>query len=351
MNISKIEKEDILYIINENQLDNLQDSTFFITGATGLVGGYFFKTIYLLNELFNKNHKIILLVRKPNAYIEYSNNDNVKIIVQDVIDNINIEDKVDYVIHAAGVASPKIMKIDPVGTNLANTLGTINTLNLAREKNAKCYLFISSREVYGEAPNDVKFFTEDGKLGYLDHTNVRNCYAESKKNAENLLVAYNYQYGMNVKAVRLAHTYGPGIRIDDGRVQSDFLKNYLSNENIIMKSTGASIRTYTYIADAINAMFKIIMLSPKNEIIYNVSDEINEISIRDLALTLVEIGKDNGKNIALKIDIPQKSNASYAPFSKGILSSKKVRDLGYKTKFTVKEGFVRTIKHLEEQNI
>ncbi len=349
MRITAVEKEDIINIIEDNYLTDIESSTFYITGINGILGGYFFKTIYGLNKYYNKKHKIIGLVRNikkidPTLLEE----DFVQIINQDVTVPVEIEGNVDYVIHTAGPASPKLMKLDPVGVNLANTLGTINTLNIAKEKNSKGYLYISSREIYGEAEKDQKYFTEDGKLGYLDHTNVRNCYAESKKNAENLIVLYQHQYGMNVKSIRLAHTYGPGIDIQDGRVQSDFLNNYIHNEDIVLKSEGNAVRTYTYVSDAITAMFKILLESPKSEIIYNVSDEDNEISIRELAETIVDIGEKHGKAISLQFDIKHDANVSFAPFSLGLLSSAKLKRLGYKKRFNVQQGFERTIRHIEE---
>lgn len=351
MFLSKIVEEDVDNIIKDNDLLNLDDSTFFITGISGTIGGYFFKTVYQLNHKYGKNHKIYGLLRKENdKFDEFKKDKNIVILYQDVTEPVKIDEKVDYIIHTAGPTSPKIMKEDPVGTNLANILGTINTVKIAKENNAKAYLFISSREVYGEADENTKYFTEDGKVGYIDHTNVRNCYAESKRNAENLLISYNKEYGLNVKAIRLAHTFGPGINIYDGKVQSDFLKNYIHNEDIIMKSKGDSVRTYTYVSDAVSAMFKVILKSPKEEVIYNISDEANEITIKGLAETISEIGKENGKDIKVIMEIQDDKNVSFAPFSKGIVCSKKVRGLGYNNRYNVKEGFERTIKHIEETN-
>lgn len=351
MYLSKIVEEDIDNIIKDDNLTALENSTFLITGASGTIGGYFFKTIYQLNKKYGKKHKIYGLLRSPNDdYKDLEKDSNITLLYQDVAEPIEIKEKLDYIIHTAGPTSPKIMKEDPVGTNLANILGTVNTVKLAKESNAKSYLFISSREVYGEAEEGVTYFTEDGKVGYIDHTNVRNSYAESKRNAENLLISYNKQYGLNVKAIRLAHTFGPGINIYDGKVQSDFLKNYMENENIIMKSKGDSVRTYTYVSDAVTAMFKVLFDSPKEEVIYNVSDEQNEISIKELADTLAEIAKENGKDIKVIMEIKEDKNVSFAPFSKGILSSKKVRGLGYNNRYNVKQGLERTIKHLEEIN-
>ena len=161
-----------------------------------------------------------------------------------------------------------------------------------------------------------------------------------------MCASFKEQYGLNTKIVRLAHTYGPGMSIYDGRVQADFLNNVLNNKNIILKSDGSSIRTYTYIADAIKAMFLVLLNS--NDIVYNIADEESKTSIRELAETLVAIKKD--KKLKFPFYIPNEVNKGCASFKNGILSTKKIRtELGWKPKYGIPEGFERTIRHLEEE--
>ena len=312
MKYTKIVKEDVEDIINscgkEFLLEKLNNKNVLITGASGMIGTYFAYTLLRLNELYNANINLKLVIRdinKLDSYIKEKN--NVNIIIQDVTMPFNLESNVDYVIHAASPASPKIMSNYPVETNLANTLGTANTLRLAHEKKSAGYLFISSREIYGEPNESQELFTEDGPLGQVNPLVPRNGYAEGKKAAENLCSAYKEEYGLNTKIVRLAHTYGPGMSIYDGRVQADFLKNVLNNENIVLKSDGSSIRTYTYISDAITAMFLVLLSS--NDIVYNISDEASKTSIKELAKTLVNIDPD--KNLQLIFDIPKETQKGY----------------------------------------
>ena len=233
------------------------------------------------------------------------------------------------------------MKEKPVETNFANTIGTANTLLLAKDKNVDGYLFISSREIYGQPLDNQEYFSEDSS-GFIDQLVPRNAYAEGKKAAENMCVGFNKEFGVNTKIVRLAHTYGPGMSIYDGRVQADFLKNLVKGEDILLKSDGSSVRTYTYISDAVNAMFKIILKS--NEMVYNVSDERNEVSIRQLAEIIAAIPD---KKLELIFDIEDDSDRGYAPFKFGLLSSEKIRkELGWEAKYSVKEGFKRTYDFL-----
>ena len=344
--MNKIIEEDAIQIINDNEMEKLKNKTVLITGASGMVGSYFINTLIVLNEKYNMNINILALVRNKNKFEEYIlNNKEVTIIEQDVINEIKYEGDIHYIIHAASPASPKIMKDSPFETNIANTIGTYNTLKLALEKKSLGYLFVSSREIYGQPNENQELFTEEGPLGQVDPLVPRNGYAEGKKAAENMCVSANKEYGLNTKIVRLAHTYGPGMSIHDGRVQADFLKNVLNNENIIMKSTGESVRTYTYISDAINAMFKVLLSS--NDIVYNIADENSKTTIKELAELLIELKNNNLKVI---MDIPKEelNSSGTASFTLGILSTKKIREeLNWRPLYNLKNGFQRTIQYLE----
>lgn len=351
MKYTKVVDEDVSEIIEYCTpgllLDKLSNKTFLITGASGMVGSYFAYTLLKLNEKYGANIKIKTLVRNVNKLDEYMrNNENVDIVNADVTRPIEIEGDVNYVVHAASPASPKIMGEHPVETNFANTLGTANTLMLANEKKADGYLFISSREIYGEPGENQELFTEDGPLGQVNPLVPRNGYAEGKKAAENMCSGFKEEYGLNTKIVRLAHTYGPGMSIYDGRVQADFLNNVLHDNDIILKSDGSSIRTYTYIADAIKAMFLVLLKS--NDIVYNIADENSKTSIRNLAEVLVNVHPEKG--LKLVFDIPEGTQKGTASFTKGILSTEKIRnELGWEPKYSIAEGFKRTLIHLEEE--
>lgn len=350
MILNYIIDEDAEQIIQENNgLKELFNTTVMITGASGMVGSYFLYTLVKLNEDYGASIKILPLIRNlnklPNEIVEKS---YVFPIVQDVIDEIDYDGDVDYVIHAAGPASPKIMREMPVETNFANTLGSANTLMFSKNHNTRGYLFISSREIYGDPNENQKYFTEKGRLGFIDPLTPRNGYAEGKKAAENMCVGFKSEYGLNTKIVRLAHTYGPGMSVDDGRVQADFLKNVLNNEDIVLKSDGSSVRTYTYISDAVSAMFNVLLYS--GDIVYNIADERNEVSIKQLAEIMVQIYPELG--LTLVFDIEDDENKGYAPFKFGILSTEKIKkELNWTAKYSVKEGFKRTLEFLQMDGI
>lgn len=341
--LNKIIEEDINHILdNPINFKKLENSTVLITGASGMIGIYLLYTLAILNDLRSLNIKIVALVRDRNKITEYlKNRDDIIVLEQDVCDRINYDDKVDYIIHAASPASPKIMKDAPVDTLMANTLGTYNTLKLAKKSNAKSYVFISSREVYGEPYEWQEEFKED-TYGFIDPLLPRSCYPEGKRAAENMCVTFREQYGVNAKIVRPAHTYGPGMSIHDGRVQADFLKNVVEHQNILMKSTGESLRTYTYIRDVVAGIFFVLLEA--DDIAYNVADEQAKITIKGLAELLVGLYPERKLKVEMKIEENQKG---VAPFKLGTINSEKIRALGWKPTITIEEGFRRTVEYIE----
>lgn len=344
--MNKIIEEDVLKIILDNpSLQKLNNCTFAITGASGMIGKYIVNTLMVLNKRYNANIEILAMVRDKTKLEDYIlNDDMVSVVIYDVIDKLEYEGNIDYFIHAASPASPLIMKNKPFETNLANTVGTANTLRFCIDKKAKCYLFISSREIYGQPNENQELFFEDGLLGQVNPLIARNGYAEGKKAAENMCVSAKDEYNLNTKIVRLAHTYGPFMSVNDGRVQADFLKNIINNEDIVMKSEGLAVRTYTYVADAVNAIFKVLLDS--KDIVYNISNEEEKISIKQLAETLVKLYSNRGIKLVTNID--HSNDKGSAAFTLGILSSKKIKEeLKWAPSYSISDGFKRTVNYLE----
>ena len=342
--MNKVLKEDLEAIIGENiPWEKLKGRTVLITGASGMIGIYMLQVLTLLKERYDYNIRVIAMLRNAKKLPkEVREREDVEIIVHDVTERLEVSGDVHYVIHAASPASPLIMQNQPVETIAANTLGTFNTLRLAKEKKAEGYLFISSREVYGQPNEGQEFFYED-TYGFVDQLNPRSCYSEGKKAAETMCVCYHDEYGLNVKLARLAHTYGPGMSIYDGRVQADFLKNVFHNEDIVLKSEGTAVRSYTYIGDAVAGLYRILLDS--EDMVYNIGNEEGKVSIRELAEIMVDIYPERG--LKLVFDIPEGGTKGTAPYTLGILSSRKLRKIGWSPKYSVKEGFKRTLEYLE----
>ena len=346
--MNRVLEDDLKTIIAEDlSWEKLKNKTVMITGASGMVGSYMLYVLLMLNDEKHYGIKVDAVMRNVNKLPEeIRNREDVNVVVADVTKDIPDVGDIDYIIHAASPASPLIMQNQPVDTIAANTIGTFKTLELAKEKNAEGYLFISSREIYGQPDEGQEFFYEN-TYGFVDQLNPRSCYSEGKKAAETMCVCFHEEYGLNTKIARLAHTYGPGMSIYDGRVQADFLKNVYHNEDIVLKSEGTAVRTYTYIADAIAGMYRILLDS--EDIVYNIGNEAGKVSIRDLAEILVSIYPERG--LKLVFDIPEGGTKGTAPYTLGILSSEKLRKLGWNPKYSVKDGFKRTLEYLELENV
>ena len=346
--MNRVLEDDLKTIIAEDlSWEKLKNKTVMITGASGMVGSYMLYVLLMLNDEKHYGIKVDAVMRNVNKLPEeIRNREDVNVVVADVTKDIPDVGDIDYIIHAASPASPLIMQNKPVETIAANTIGTFKTLELAKEKNAEGYLFISSREIYGQPDEGQEFFYEN-TYGFVDQLNPRSCYSEGKKAAETMCVCFHEEYGLNTKIARLAHTYGPGMSIYDGRVQADFLKNVYHNEDIVLKSEGTAVRTYTYIADAIAGMYRILLDS--EDIVYNIGNEAGKVSIRDLAEILVSIYPERGRKLVF--DIPEGGTKGTAPYTLGILSSEKLRKLGWNPKYSVKDGFKRTLEYLELENV
>ena len=343
---NRIIEEDMEFIAaSDIPWDILEGKTMLVSGANGFLPAYMVETILFLNERrFKKKAKILALVRNKERFLQrfmnYTGRDDLHIIEQDVCKPINITEKVHFIVHAASQASPNYYKRDPVGTLCPNVLGTHYLLELAREKEVESFLFFSSGEVYGEVSAD-RIPTKEEWYGYVDPTNIRSCYAESKRMGETMCVSWLSQYGVPAKIVRPFHTYGPGMRLDDGRVYADFVSDIINKRNIHMKSDGSAIRAFCYLADA-TAGFFTVMLNGNNGEAYNIGNNQCEISILELANKLValfpEFGLTVERNEAADDKMYLKSN-----ISKNSPDITKARSLGWEPRFDIMQGFKRTI--------
>lgn len=347
MTDNSIIREDLESIyqsdINWSKFDNC---TVLITGASGFLPAYLVESLLYLNfKRPESNVKVIALVRNlsnaKSRFSEYASNINLSFIQQDVSSPITIAHNVDYIIHAASQASPKYYGTDPVGTLKANVLGTINLMEFALLNKIKSFLYFSSGEVYGEVEID-KIPIEEDSYGYIDPTNVRSCYAESKRMGENICVSYYHQFGVPAKIARPFHTYGPKMKLDDGRVYADFVANILNDQDISMQSDGSAIRAFCYLSDATIGFFKVLLEGSDGEA-YNVGNSNEEHSILELAEILVKIYPEKGLKVVRQL---KKGDNSYlkSPLKRNSPSINKITELNWKPSIDVAEGFKRTIQ-------
>ena len=201
------------------------------------------------------------------------------------------------------------------------------------------FLYFSSGEVYGKVSDAIEFVSETD-YGYLDSMNVRSCYGESKRAGETICVSYMHQYGLPVKVVRPAHTYGPGMDLNDGRVFADFVRSIVNTQNIVMNSDGSATRTFCYLSDATLAFFK-ILLQGKNGEAYNMTNPTCEISILELAEKLIHLFPDKNLKVVKKKQFPTgyivSQNVGHT------MSIEKLQQLNWKPEVDIENGFCRTI--------
>ena len=332
----KITKRDISW-------DALRNSSFVITGATGLIGSLIVKYLLYANRTMNFGAKIYAVVRnveKADKIFAEEKTDALTYVVADLTkEKVNCEGDCDYIVHAAAVTASKVMVSDPVGTICTSIDGTEKMLQLAVEKKAKAFIYISSMEIYGQPTVGGK--TAEKDLGYVDIENVRSCYPEGKRMCECLCTAYAAQYGVNVISARLAQTFGAGILPTENRVFAQFARSVMRGENIVLHTTGESEGNYVYTADAIAAIMTLLVKGKAGEA-YNIANEDSHITIRNMAeLVAREIA---GEKIQVVIDIPEDSvSLGYAPPVKMWLDASKIRELGWKPEIGLVEAYKRMI--------
>lgn len=349
--MNKIIEDDIKVILADKSIpwERFRNKSVLITGASGMLPVYMAYTILYLNRCHSYNTHLYALVRNRDRAMElfadWANDEHFSLIVQDVSQPIELNAPLHYIVHAASQASPKYYSVDPVGTINANVLGTINTLNLAKEKKIEGYLYFSTGDVYGIVPPEYFPFNEE-MYGYIDLLNIHSCYGESKRMGEQLCVAYNHQYNVPTHIVRIFHTYGPCMRLDDRRVFADFAGNILRRENITLKSEGSAVRPFCYVSDAVRAYFK-ILLDGELASAYNVANTNESLSVKQLAKELVKIYPE--KNLSVNIQKDPRdivTTAMKSPVERILPDCTRIHALGWKPMVSVREGFRRTIESL-----
>lgn len=320
-------------------------ATVLVSGANGFLPAYMVETLLSLNaNTLARPVKVIALVRNreraETRFASYRADPALQLLVQDVCAPAVVDGAVDYVVHAASQASPKYYGADPVGTLSANVLGTHHLLGLAREKGARGFLFFSSGEIYGQV-DPAQIPIAEHTYGPVDPTDVRSCYSESKRMGETMCVCWAHQHQVPTKIVRPFHTYGPGMRLDDGRVFADFVADILNGRDIVMKSDGTARRAYCYLADAVRGFFTVLLKGQVGQA-YNIGNDKAEVSVRELAQILAGLFPEQRRTIV-------KHASARAP---GYLESRierncpdisKARRLGWEPTISVTEGFRRTI--------
>lgn len=313
-----------------------------ITGANGFLPAYMAKTLLNLNTTLLKHSpcRVLALVRNykhaREVFAPYLDRQDLVLITQDVSESLSLPYPIHYIIHAASPASPRFYKDAPLSVIYPNVLGTINMLNLARTNPVRSILYFSSGEVYGEFAGSI----DENAYGIVDPTALRSCYAESKRMGENLCIAYGSEYGLPVKIARPFHTYGPGMKLDDGRVFADFVRSVVMGQDIVLTSSGEAKRSFLYLSDATLAYFLILTKGANNEA-YNVANEQGVVSIKELAQIIASLFPEKGLQVRFE---PPNESYMPSPILSCDVKTAKLNALGFSPKVSIEEGFSKTIR-------
>ncbi len=348
--MNKIIKNDMDYLCERFPYkDEIKNKTIMVTGATGLIAKNFTMFLLSLNEKYNLNIKVIALVRNLNKAKETFRDfesDYLIYLNQDICDPINYEGDVDFIFHAAGSCSAEAIRKNPVGIIKANTIGTINVLDFAKDHNVSKVVFPSTREIYGQVEG-IENISENN-MGILDPLNARNCYPESKRLAEALLKSYSEQYGVNFNILRIAHTYGPGMEIrNDGRVMADFIGAIVDNKDILLNSDGTAIRAFCYVTDAVEGIMHVMMRGERNGA-YNLANETEPYMIRDVAQMLVDLYPERGLKVAFANQNDENTKKGYLGYKIVRLDTSKLESLGWQPQIRLKKGMKHTVDYFND---
>ena len=185
---------------------------------------------------------------------------------------------------------------DPIGTITANIIGTQNLLEFAVAHHAQRFAFASSNEIYGENRDDVELFKED-YCGYIDSNTLRAGYPESKRAGEALCQAYKRQKGLDVVIPRLTRSYGPTLARSDTKAMTQFIRNGVAREDIVLKSAGTQHYSYTYVADAVSGLLMVLLAGVNGEA-YNIADQASNVMLKDVAAM---IAQESGNQVVFEL--------------------------------------------------
>lgn len=250
--------------------------------------------------------------------------------------------KFDYVLHLASNTHPVAYATDPIGTITANIIGTRNMLDFASKCSAQRFVFASSNEIYGENRGDQELFNES-YLGYIDCNTLRAGYPESKRCGEAMCQAYRSQEGLDTVIARLTRSFGPSLKLSDSKASTQFLKNGLNQEDIVLKSAGTQYYSYTYTVDAVTGLLT-ILLKGKNGDAYNIADTSCDIQLKDFAQI---VAKKSGTSVIF--DLPSSVEAAgFSKATKARLDGSKLSSMGWRPYFSIEEAIQRTLIVLKE---
>lgn len=329
--------------------EQLRNNSVVIAGSTGLIGTFLVDVVMQANAIRDLCCTVYALGRNEEKarqrFGRYYGSEWFHFISHDI--NVPLDagtfGQVGYVVHLASNTHPVAYATDPIGTITANILGTYNLLGFAVEKGIRRFVFASSNEIYGENRGDKELFDET-YCGYLDSNTLRAGYPESKRCGEALCQAFRRQKGLEVIIPRLTRSYGPTMLASDTKAISQFILKGIRGENIVMKSAGTQYYSYTYVADAVSGLLMVLLCGRDGEA-YNIADESSDIRLRELAELIAGL---SGSKVVFEV-ANEVESVGYSRATKARLDGAKLKALGWRPMYGIREGLERTLAMLRSE--
>ena len=302
-----------------------------VTGGAGFLGSH------LCDRLLSEGFKVIcvdnLITGNTNNIAHLISNEDFKFVKHDVTNYIYLPGRIDYILHFASPASPIDYLKFPIQTLKVGSLGTHKALGLAKEKKAH-FLLASTSEVYGDPsihPQNEDYWGNVNPIG------PRGVYDEAKRFAEAMTMAYQRYHGIETRIVRIFNTYGPRMRLDDGRALPAFVGQALRGEDLTVFGDGSQTRSFCFVSDLVDGIFKLLMSNEKEPV--NIGNP-SEITIKQFAEEVLKL-IDTKSKIIYK-DLPEDDPKIRQP---DITKAKRL--LGWEPKIDRKEGLKITIDYFK----
>lgn len=326
-------------IINYRELFH---KSILVTGATGLIGSFLVDLLLYANQQENAGIEVYALARNKETlctrFASVQKMPELHFLVQDVTEPLQLQECVDYIIHAAGDGFPSAFREHPVETMTPAVLGTYQLLLYAKEMRIKRFIYLSSGEVYGKEIGRVKAFTE-AETGDIDSMDVRSCYPIAKRCAEALCVSFMEQYQVPTVIARLSHTYGANVSARDNRATVQFMKNAVAGQNIVLHSPGRQLRSYTYVADCVSGVLTVLLNGRAGEA-YNVANAASRVTVAEFAGMVAE---KSGRQCIFE----QPTNSEkkeLTPIEYAVLASEKLEGLGWTGQYDISGGISQMLE-------
>ena len=347
--------EDMEHIANASFLpwEELQGKTILLTGGTGLLGFNLISALSYVALTRGVSVRILALVRdEKKAATRFQEilreGASLSFIRGDLMNIPPIGETVDYIVHGASPTASRYFAEHPVETICENLTGAMTLLELAREKQCRSFLFLSSMEVYGALHRREK--VDEGHESFVNTMSPRNSYPEAKRMIEALCCAYASEYAVPAKVIRLTQTFGAGVYHGDSRVFAQFMQSALRGEDIVLKTQGGTERSYLYTADAVTAILTVLLCGSNGEA-YNAANEDAYCSIREMAECVANlpcVREKYGDAVHVVIRADEKSASVYPPELYMNLDTKKIQILGWQPRWGLKDMFERMIGTLQK---